>query len=53
VAGISFDGMQLAPVHYVKGFGQDTNGEVCVPGSTVIGPTGVTGKVFKIVQAEK
>jgi glucose/arabinose dehydrogenase len=38
--------------HYVKGFGQDLSGEIYVTGSTVLGPAGNTGKVFKIV-AEK
>lgn len=38
--------------YYVKGFGQDQEGEVYVLGTTVLGPTGNSGKVFKIV-AEK
>jgi glucose/arabinose dehydrogenase len=36
--------------HVVKGFGQDRNGEVYVVGSEILGPTGTTGKVFRIVQ---
>jgi hypothetical protein len=35
--------------HVVKGFGQDRSGEVYVMGSEILGPTGTTGKVFKIV----
>ena len=34
---------------YVKGMGQDQNGEVYVLGSTVLGPTGTTGVVYKLV----
>ena len=34
---------------FVKGMGQDQNGEVYVLGSTVIGPTGTTGVVYKLV----
>ena len=34
---------------YVKGMGQDQNGEVYVLGSTVVGPTGTTGVVYKLV----
>jgi hypothetical protein len=33
----------------VKGMGQDQNGEVYVLGSTVLGPTGTTGVVYKLV----
>lgn len=35
--------------HVVKGFGQDRSGEVYITGSQILGPTGNTGKVFKIV----
>ena len=35
--------------HVVKGFGQDRDGEVYVMGSEILGPTGNTGKVFRIV----
>jgi glucose/arabinose dehydrogenase len=38
--------------NYLKGFGQDLSGEIYVLGSTIIGPTGNTGKVFKIVPAK-
>jgi glucose/arabinose dehydrogenase len=35
--------------HYIKGFGQDLSGEVYILGTTRLGPTGTTGKVFKMV----
>lgn len=34
---------------FIKGFGQDLSGEIYVTTSTVLGPTGNTGKVYKIV----
>ena len=34
---------------YVKSFGQDLNGEVYVMATTEIGPTGNTGRVYKLV----
>ena len=34
---------------FVKGFGQDLAGEVYVTTSTVLGPTGNSGKVYKLV----
>ena len=34
--------------HVIKGFGQDRAGEVYVMGSEILGPTGNTGKVFRI-----
>jgi len=34
---------------FVKGMGQDQNGEVYVLGSTTVGPTGTTGAVYKLV----
>ena len=34
--------------HVVKGFGQDQEGEVYVMASEVLGPTGSTGKVFRL-----
>jgi len=34
---------------FVKGMGQDQNGEVYVLGSTVVGPTHTTGVVYKLV----
>lgn len=36
---------------FVKGFGQDLHGEIYVTTSTVLGPSGTTGKVYKIVLA--
>jgi glucose/arabinose dehydrogenase len=36
---------------FVKGFGQDLNGEVYVAASTVLGPSGTTGRIYKIVPA--
>jgi glucose/arabinose dehydrogenase len=36
--------------HYVLGFGQDSSGEVYVLATKNTGPTGNTGKVFKIVR---
>ena len=36
---------------FLKGFGQDVNGELYVATSTVLGPSGTTGKVYKIVPA--
>ena len=38
--------------HYLKGFGQDLQGEVYVTASSILGPTGSTGKIFKIVPAD-
>jgi glucose/arabinose dehydrogenase len=37
---------------YLKGFGQDNSGEVYLLTSTETGPTGNSGKVMKIVQAQ-
>jgi glucose/arabinose dehydrogenase len=37
---------------FVKGFGQDLNGEIYVTTSTVLGPGGITGKVYKLVSAD-
>jgi glucose/arabinose dehydrogenase len=39
--------------YYVKGFGQDLNGEVYVLGSKRLGPAGNTGVVLKIVGEKK
>lgn len=39
--------------HYLKGFGQDNDGEVYVTASTLLGPSGTTGKVFKLVRVKK
>jgi glucose/arabinose dehydrogenase len=38
---------------FVKGFGQDLEGEIYVTTSTVLGPAGTTGKVYKLVQVKK
>jgi len=35
--------------HYLKGFGQDNDGEIYLTVSTAVGPSGTTGKVFKLV----
>jgi glucose/arabinose dehydrogenase len=37
---------------YLKGFGQDKEGEVYITTTGVSGPTGTTGKVYKIVNVE-
>ena len=37
---------------YLKGFGQDLQGEIYLTTSSLLGPTGSTGKVFKLVPAE-
>ena len=34
---------------FIKGFGQDLNGEIYVTTSTILGPTGTSGKLFKLV----
>jgi len=39
--------------YYLKGFGQDKEGEVYLTVSSVAGPTDVTGKVFKLVAEKK
>jgi hypothetical protein len=38
--------------NFLKGFGQDLSGEIYVLGSAMLGPTGTTGKVFKLVVSE-
>ena len=38
--------------HFIKGFGQDSNGEIYVLASKMLGPTGSTGKLFKLVSSE-
>lgn len=38
--------------YYIKGFGQDAQGEVYLTVSSISGPTGSTGKVFKLVPAK-
>jgi glucose/arabinose dehydrogenase len=39
--------------YFVKGFGQDRHGEVYVMASKILGPSGTTGTVFKIVRPSK
>jgi glucose/arabinose dehydrogenase len=39
--------------YVVKGFGQDSDGEVYVMASKILGPAGMTGTVFKIVRPGK
>lgn len=39
--------------YYLKGFGQDLRGEIYLTVSGMAGPSGNTGKVFKLVVAEK
>jgi hypothetical protein len=36
--------------YFVKGFGQDQQGEVYVMASKILGPSGMTGTVFKLVR---
>ncbi|HKO80302.1 MAG TPA: PQQ-dependent sugar dehydrogenase [Chitinophagaceae bacterium] len=38
--------------HYLKGFGQDSEGEIYVTVSKLLGPSGTTGKVYKLVRAK-
>jgi glucose/arabinose dehydrogenase len=37
--------------YYLKGFGQDMKGEIYLTVSSILGPTGTTGKVYKLVLA--
>lgn len=39
--------------YYLKGFGQDLAGEIYLTVTSVAGPSGNTGKVYKLVLAEK
>lgn len=39
--------------YYLKGFGQDLEGEIYLTVSSLLGPSGNTGKVFKLVLADK
>lgn len=39
--------------HFIKGFGQDSEGEIYVLASQRLGPAGTTGKVFKMVSSKK
>lgn len=37
--------------YYLKGFGQDNQGEIYITTSELVGPQGTSGKVFKLVVA--
>jgi len=37
---------------FLKGFGQDLKGEIFITGSTLLGPSGNTGKVYKLAMVE-
>jgi glucose/arabinose dehydrogenase len=37
--------------YYLKGFGQDGDGEIYLTVTTNLGPSGTTGKVFKLIKA--
>lgn len=39
--------------YYLKGFGQDLKGEIYLAVSSVLGPAGTTGKIFKLVWADQ
>ncbi|MDQ3279185.1 MAG: PQQ-dependent sugar dehydrogenase [Bacteroidota bacterium] len=39
--------------YYLRGFGKDLRGEIYLSVSSLLGPTGTTGKVFKLVLADK
>ena len=38
--------------YYLRGFGQDNDGEIYLAVSSMLGPQGNTGKVFKLVEAK-
>ena len=38
--------------YYLKGFGQDLRGEIYLTTSSILGPSGTSGKIFKLVLAE-
>lgn len=46
---IELDGNPDDIGHFLKGFGQDLEGEIYVAASGNIGPEGTTGKIFKLV----
>jgi hypothetical protein len=37
---------------FLKGFGQDLSGEIYLAGSTQLGPSGTTGKIYKLAMVE-
>jgi hypothetical protein len=39
--------------YYLRGFGQDSDGEIYLTVSSILGPNGTTGKVFKLVSTKK
>jgi hypothetical protein len=39
--------------YYIKGFGQDLSGEIYVAVSQSLGPSGTSGKIFKLVGEKK
>lgn len=39
--------------HYLKGFGQDDDGEIYIAVSSQVGPQGTTGKVFRFAAVEE
>jgi glucose/arabinose dehydrogenase len=39
--------------YFLKGFGQDNDGEIYITVSTIMGPSGTTGKVYKLVPQKK
>ena len=43
--------MKPIPIHFVIGFGQDRNGEVYVLTNDNFGPSGSTGRVFRLGNA--
>jgi glucose/arabinose dehydrogenase len=49
---LSFESFTDHLGQFVKGFGQDLNGEMYIATSTSIGPAGNSGKVYKIVAIE-
>ena len=39
--------------YYLRGFGQDNDGEIYLTVSSMLGPSGTTGKVYKLVSVSK
>ncbi|MBD0332465.1 MAG: hypothetical protein ICV66_07400, partial [Chitinophagaceae bacterium] len=50
---LPIEGFQESLENFLKGFGQDLDGEVYVLVSKNLGPSGNTGKVYKLVLAGK
>ncbi len=38
--------------YFLKGFGQDNDGEIYLTVSSILGPTGTSGKIYKLVEAK-